>query len=175
MGVGSWLSRFIEKEVARKFVEIELAVAILGGFSAPILFLSFANLSYFAVVLYGIVFAIGTLVGLEIPLLMRILKDELDFKDLVSRVLAFDYIGALAASLIISAFSRPETRSDANFPAVRNDQCSGRHLGNFSARTADKKRHQFFARQRFYFNSSTVDRLYQSRFFDFIGGRFDVC
>ena len=27
-------------------------------------------------------FVIGTLVGLEIPLLMRILKDELDFKDL---------------------------------------------------------------------------------------------
>lgn len=108
MGVGSWLSRFIEKEVARKFVEIELAVAVLGGFSAPLLFLSFAKLSYFAVVLYGIVFGIGTLVGLEIPLLMRILKDELDFKDLISRVLAFDYIGALAASLLFPLFLVPK-------------------------------------------------------------------
>jgi spermidine synthase len=108
MGVGSWLSKFIEKNVPEKFVDIELAVAVLGGFSAPLLFLSFANLSYFGVVLYGVVFFIGTLVGLEIPLLMRILKDELDFKDLVSRVLSLDYIGALAASLLFPLFLVPK-------------------------------------------------------------------
>ncbi|MEO7658857.1 MAG: polyamine aminopropyltransferase, partial [Pyrinomonadaceae bacterium] len=108
MGVGSWLSRFIEKHVAEKFVEIELAVAVVGGFSAPLLFLTFAHLSYFSIVLYSMVFVIGTLVGLEIPLLMRILKDEMDFKDLVSRVLAFDYIGALAASLLFPIFLVPK-------------------------------------------------------------------
>ncbi|MFZ1700049.1 MAG: polyamine aminopropyltransferase [Pyrinomonadaceae bacterium] len=107
MGVGSWLSRFVDKHVAEKFIDIELAVAVIGGFSAPLLFLTFANLSYFSVVLYGMVFIIGTLVGLEIPLLMRILKDEMDFKDLVSRVLAFDYIGALAASLLFPIFLVP--------------------------------------------------------------------
>src|SRR5215813_5745688 len=100
MGVGSWLSRFIEKGLARRFVDIELAVAILGGFSAPLLFLSFAKVNYFYVVLYFIVFAIGVFVGLEIPLLLRILKDEIEFKELVSRVLAFDYIGALLASIL---------------------------------------------------------------------------
>jgi len=108
MGVGSWLSSFIEKHIAEKFVDIEFAVAILGGFSAPLLFLSFAKLSYFSVVLYGLVFGIGTLVGLEIPLLMRILQDKLDFKDLVSRVLAFDYIGALVASLLFPLFLVPK-------------------------------------------------------------------
>src|SRR3982751_7049447 len=107
MGVGSWLSRFIDKNVAERFVEIELSVAVVGGFSAPLLFLSFAHLSYFGIVLYGVVFVIGVLVGLEIPLLMRILKDELDFKDLVSRVLAFDYIGALVASLLFPLFLVP--------------------------------------------------------------------
>ena len=108
MGVGSWLSRFIDKDIAGRFVEIELAVAVAGGFSAPLLFLSFAHLSYFGFVLYGIVFVIGVLVGLEIPLLMRILKDELDFKDLISRVLAFDYIGALVASLLFPIFLVPK-------------------------------------------------------------------
>ncbi len=107
MGVGSWLSRFIDKHVAEKFIDIELAVAVIGGFSAPLLFLTFANLSYFSVVLYTVVFIIGMLVGLEIPLLMRILQDEMDFKDLVSRVLAFDYIGALAASLLFPIFFVP--------------------------------------------------------------------
>ncbi len=107
MGVGSWLSRFVENNLAERFIEIEIAVAILGGTSAPLLFLAFANLSYFNLVLYGVVFGIGTLVGLEIPLLMRILKDELDFKELVARVLTFDYIGALAASLLFPIFLVP--------------------------------------------------------------------
>ena len=108
MGVGSYLSRFIDKNVAEKFVDIELAVAVIGGFSAPLLFLTFAYVSYFSVILYSMVFAIGTLVGLEIPLLMRILKDELDFKELVSRVLALDYVGALVASLLFPIFLVPK-------------------------------------------------------------------
>lgn len=108
MGVGSWLSGFLDKDLARKFIEIELAVAILGGLSAPILFLGFAKLSYFSILLFGMVFLIGTLVGLEIPLLMRILKDELDFKALVSRVLALDYAGALVASLMFPLFLVPK-------------------------------------------------------------------
>ncbi len=107
MGVGSWLSRYIERNVAERFVEIELAVAVLGGFSAPLLFLTFAYVSYFSVILFSTVFLIGVLVGLEIPLLMRILKDELDFKELVSRVLALDYVGALVASLLFPIFLVP--------------------------------------------------------------------
>jgi spermidine synthase len=108
MGVGSWLSKYIERNIAEKFVDIELAVAVLGGFSAPLLFLTFAHISYFQIILYSMVFLIGMLVGLEIPLLMRILKDELDFKTLVSRVLALDYVGALVASLLFPIFLVPK-------------------------------------------------------------------
>ena len=107
MGVGSWLSGFIDKGLAKRFVDIELAVAILGGFSAPLLFISFSRVSYFYVVLYLVVFAIGVFVGLEIPLLLRILKDEIEFKELVSRVLAFDYIGALVASILFPVLFVP--------------------------------------------------------------------
>ncbi len=107
MGVGSYLSRFIDKNIAEKFIDIELAVAVIGGFSAPLLFLTFAYVSYFGIILYSVVFIIGTLVGLEIPLLMRILKDELDFKELVSKVLALDYIGALVAALMFPIFLVP--------------------------------------------------------------------
>jgi spermidine synthase len=108
LGVGAWLSRFIETSLARKFIEVELAVALLGGASAPLLFLSFSRLSYFHIVLYGVVFVLGVLVGLELPLLMRILKDVLDFKELVSRVLTFDYVGALIASLLFPLFLVPK-------------------------------------------------------------------
>jgi spermidine synthase len=107
MGVGAWLSGFIEEGVARKFVEIELGVALVGGLSGPLLFIAFGRLDYFQVVLFGTVFLIGVLVGLELPLLMRIIKDELAFKDVVSRVLAFDYLGALVASILFPIFLVP--------------------------------------------------------------------
>lgn len=108
MGVGAWLSSFLSKNLVRRFLDIELGVGLIGGLSAPLLFLSFAYLGWFKVVLYGSVFSIGTLVGLELPLLMRILRDQLDFKDLVSRVLTFDYLGALVASLLFPIFLVPK-------------------------------------------------------------------
>ncbi len=107
MGVGSWVSRSIEKNVVARFIEIEIAVALLGGCSAAILFLAFANVSFFRLVLYGLVFLIGALVGLEIPLLMRILKDRYDLRELVARVLTADYLGALLASLAFPMFLMP--------------------------------------------------------------------
>ena len=71
MGVGSWLSRFIDKGLASRFVDIELAVAVLGGFSAPVLFLAFSRVSYFYAVLTPL-FCIGAC-GPRV-LLLRILK-----------------------------------------------------------------------------------------------------
>lgn len=108
LGAGAWLSRYIKSGLARAFIEVEFGVALLGGASAPLLFLGFGYLQWFQLLLFLVVFAIGTLVGLELPLLMRILKEHLDFSDLVSRVLAFDYIGALAASVLFPIFLVPK-------------------------------------------------------------------
>ncbi|WP_182871139.1 polyamine aminopropyltransferase [Stieleria mannarensis] len=107
LGVGSWLSRYVEQRVARTFIEIEIALALLGGLSAPLLFVAFAQITWFRIALFGSVFAIGTLVGLELPLLMRILREHLDFRELVARVLTFDYIGALLASVLFPVLLVP--------------------------------------------------------------------
>jgi spermidine synthase len=107
MGVGSWLSARLGGALAQRFLDVELGVALLGGLSAPLLFLSFARLEWFRLVLYGQVFAIGVLVGLELPLLMRLLKETVDFRVLVSRVLALDYLGALVAAVLFPIFLVP--------------------------------------------------------------------
>src|SRR5688500_9759193 len=99
MGIGSWLSRYIGRGLVARIITIELMVGLIGGCSATILVLAFAYTRAFRVTLYALVVVIGTLVGLEIPLLMRILRDRFDFKDVVASVLTFDYLGALAASL----------------------------------------------------------------------------
>ena len=108
MGVGSWLSRFVGRGLAARFVQVELLVGIVGGFSSMLLFVSFAHAAYFRVLLYLVVGTVGTLVGLEIPLLMRILKDRVEFKDLVSQVLTLDYIGALFASVLFPLLLVPK-------------------------------------------------------------------
>ena len=108
MGVGSWLSRYIQRDLVARFVQIEIAVGLLGGFAAAGLFLAFAaNAGPFRVLLYLAVFAVGVLVGLEIPLVMRILRRELEFSELVSRVLSFDYLGALAVSILFPLVLAP--------------------------------------------------------------------
>lgn len=107
MGIGSYLSRYIGAGLIPKFILVELFVGIIGGFSATILFLVFSYLGTFKLILYFLVSLIGILVGLEIPLLLRILKERLEFKDLVAQVLTFDYLGALLASLLFPILLAP--------------------------------------------------------------------
>jgi Predicted spermidine synthase with an N-terminal membrane domain len=100
MGIGSFLSRFVRGNLARLFVRIEILIAVIGGFSSSALFVAFAFTQGFQLLLYMIVLVVGTLVGLEIPLLMRLVKDRYQFRDAVSHVLTFDYLGALFASVL---------------------------------------------------------------------------
>ncbi len=109
MGIGSYLSRFFERQLIAHFLRIELLVGLAGGLMPALLFaLQSLSSPSFRVALYAMVLAVGILVGLEIPLVMRILKQQLrgqhgaereGLKHLVSQVLTFDYLGALAVSV----------------------------------------------------------------------------
>jgi len=100
MGIGSWLSGKVDGDLFRWFILIEILVGVVGGCSAPVMFLLFEHVTSFRVVLYAFVALTGILVGLEIPILMRIMNAGVEFRHLVARVFTFDYIGALLASLI---------------------------------------------------------------------------
>ena len=102
MGLGSYLVRFLRGEPARLFVRTELALGLVGGVSVPVLYGYFAYVGYvgFQVVILGFVAAIGTLTGLEIPLLTRLLAPHFPGERALSNVLALDYVGALAATLL---------------------------------------------------------------------------
>ena len=100
MGIGSALSRYIHRGLAYRFIWIELLLGVIGGFSSALLFLAFAYTQGFQLLMYAPVVVIGILVGLEIPLLMRIVRERYHFRDVVAHVLTFDYLGALGASLL---------------------------------------------------------------------------
>lgn len=112
MGVGAWAARALEPRAATRYVEIELALAVVGGLSVPALLWGVAAKVPLRLALHGYVFVIGALVGIELPLLVRILRDRNGappedeaadagrFGRIVARALAYDYLGALAASLL---------------------------------------------------------------------------
>ena len=111
MGIGAHLTRYIaDKDVLHRFIEIELLVGLIGGISALFLFTAFGIAAApFRTLLYALVAIIGTVVGMEIPLVMRVLNEQrLAFKDTVARVLTFDYMGALAVSLLFPLFLAPK-------------------------------------------------------------------
>ncbi len=109
MGCGSYLSRFVVTGVVQRFIQIELLVGLVGGLSSLILFFAFVFFtSSYQPLLYALVLVLGILVGLEIPLVMRILKRHYNLRNLVSEVLTFDYLGALAVSLAFPLLLVPQ-------------------------------------------------------------------
>lgn len=109
MGLGSYFSRFFERQLPAHFLRIELLVALAGGLLPAALFLANGYLpGTFRFLLYTLVLLVGMLVGLEIPLVMRILKRNIALRELVSQVLTFDYLGALAVSVAFPLLLVPQ-------------------------------------------------------------------
>ncbi len=107
MGLGSYLSRYFRHDLVVRFIQIEILVGLIGGVSSAVFFFAFAELQAFRLVLFGWVMVTGVLVGLEIPLLIRILQERFPLRDLISKVLSLDYVGALAASLLFPLWLVP--------------------------------------------------------------------
>jgi spermidine synthase len=110
MGVGSYLSRFFERQLVAHFLRIELLVGLVGGLMPAALFaLQSLASSSFRFALYLLVLLVGILVGLEIPLVMRLLKRQSQgLRHLVSQVLTFDYLGALAVAIAFPLLLVPQ-------------------------------------------------------------------
>ena len=108
MGMGAFAAQWIHGQLERRFVEAELALGLLGGSSALGLFWSFAFFDEgYTIALVAVCLVVGALVGVEIPLLLRILEKRVEVRVAVSHVLALDYVGALAGSLVFPLLLLP--------------------------------------------------------------------
>lgn len=100
MGIGSFLSRFLERNLIAWFVLGQIAVGTIGGASALLGFAAFAYTELYQPILFSLVVIVGSLVGLEIPLIVRILRNLSTLRGTLANVLSADYLGALAASVL---------------------------------------------------------------------------
>ncbi|MBQ7066985.1 MAG: polyamine aminopropyltransferase [Lachnospiraceae bacterium] len=100
MGIGSYLSKYVKKNLFLKFIGVEIFTGILGGFSAFLLFMVNIYTDIYDLIMYIIILAIGILVGLEIPLLTRIIEEnDSNIRVNLANIFTFDYIGGLVGSL----------------------------------------------------------------------------
>ncbi len=108
MGVGSFFSKLITRGLLRTFIVVEIVLSVAGGLCSMALFLAYSNLTgAYTAVLYLTILLIGALVGLEIPILARILARRASVRDSFAHVLSLDYIGALFGSLLLPLFLIP--------------------------------------------------------------------
>lgn len=109
MGLGSFISKYMKKNLFDWFVLIEIGVGVMGGVSALILFLANLYLDQYQLVMYGEIIIIGTFVGVEIPLLTRIIEgDAENLRITLSSIFSFDYIGGLLGSIAFPLLLLPQ-------------------------------------------------------------------
>ena len=99
MGIGTLISRFFNKNLIYWFILVEIILAIIGGLSVPILYFIYSVQFFYYPIMCILIIAIGTLIGLEIPLLTRIMEEYFQLRENISNVLSLDYLGAFLASL----------------------------------------------------------------------------
>ncbi len=100
MGIGSYLSKFVHNNLFSFFVDIEIILGLVGGISALSLYFAYAFTSYYYLYNFLFISILGALIGVEIPIVVRIINQYSSLKETMARVLSFDYVGALLASLV---------------------------------------------------------------------------
>lgn len=108
MGIGSWLTQFFERDLERRFIEVEIGLAVVGGPTVLLLAMAHIHTRYYTWAMFGMIIAIGALIGFEIPLVTRIVHKYGSLKKALANVLSFDYIGALVGALAFPLLLLPE-------------------------------------------------------------------
>jgi spermidine synthase len=108
MGLGALLSRRIRGSEVRWFITVELLTGLFGGISAAVLYAVYTTSeAYYYTAMILLTLVIGTCIGLEIPLLTRIVANRADLSKALADVLSVDYLGALVASLAFPVILLP--------------------------------------------------------------------
>ena len=100
MGVGSYLSKLLGENAIQNFISVEIAISLFGGISSLLLLMSFPYVrALYDAVMFGLIFIIGALVGMEIPILTGILAKKQSMRDSIANVMSLDYVGGLIGAV----------------------------------------------------------------------------
>ena len=107
MGLGSRLSRSLNKNLLEIFIVIEIILSLLVSFSAIAVYTTYVSHHFSWILIYLLSIFVGLLIGLEIPLVTRINDQFEELKVNIASVLEKDYYGSLIGGLFFAFVGLP--------------------------------------------------------------------
>ena len=107
MGLGSRLSQLIEKNLLLTFILVEFVLSLFSAFSALVAYVASGYTIYTGIIIYSLSIIIGLLIGLEIPLVVRVNDDFQSLRINVASVMEKDYFGSLLGGVFFAFVGLP--------------------------------------------------------------------
>ncbi|WP_010520333.1 polyamine aminopropyltransferase [Aquimarina agarivorans] len=107
MGLGSRLSKRIHSNLIQNFLLLEVSLSLVVAFSSVVVYTIAAFSLYYEILIYALSMLVGLLIGLEIPLVVRINKEYEDLKTNISSILEKDYYGSLLGGVFFAFVGLP--------------------------------------------------------------------
>lgn len=107
MGLGSRISKWIEHNLIEKFVLLEFLLSIIASNVTIIVYVFFAFYGNTTFVIYALSITVGLLIGMEIPLVIRLNERFQNLKVNISSALENDYFGSLAGGVFFAFIGLP--------------------------------------------------------------------
>ncbi len=107
MGLGSRISKLIKKNLIQNFLLLEISLSIVVAFSSITVYSVAAFSEFYGLLIYVISMLVGLLIGLEIPLVIRINNAYDDLKTNISSILEKDYYGSLLGGVFFAFVGLP--------------------------------------------------------------------
>jgi len=107
MGLGSRLSKSFNTHLIEKLIIVEFTLSILTSLAALSVYTISAFTDYTGLFIYLMSISIGTLIGLEIPLVTRINEEYEPLRVNVASVMEKDYYGSLVGGVFFAFIGLP--------------------------------------------------------------------
>ncbi|MBI9069996.1 MAG: polyamine aminopropyltransferase [Melioribacteraceae bacterium] len=107
MGLGSRISKYFNDDLLVKFIAIEFVLSLLVSFSPLLAYITASFTIYTGLIIYLLSILIGLMIGMEIPLVIRINDEMESLRVNVSSVIENDYYGSLLGGLFFAFVALP--------------------------------------------------------------------
>ena len=107
MGLGARFSKIFEKNLLKVFLLLEFTLSILVSFAPLLVYTASAYTQAIGILIYSLAIFVGLLIGMEIPLVIRINDDYEKLRFNISNILENDYYGSLLGGIFFALIGLP--------------------------------------------------------------------
>jgi len=107
MGLGSRITKNFETGLLKRFLILEFVLSFIVSFAALLVYTASAYTQSIGILIYSLAICIGLLIGMEIPLVIRINDDYEKLRFNISNILENDYYGSLLGGIFFAFIGLP--------------------------------------------------------------------